>query len=112
MGKIICKKCGDSSYFIATYNGLYCNKCGTKHVRKAKPVPGLLDTFLSILTPLLSEVEEAVVEKESCDFCGITWEEIASTGRLGCAKDYSVFKDRLTPWLEHIHGSSQHKSSK
>lgn len=40
--------------------------------------------------------------------CGMTQEDFAKTGRLGCHKCYSVFADRLGPMLRRIHGNGKH----
>ena len=113
MTNIACRKCGDTGYFIATYSGLYCNKCGTKHLVDPPAPVDFLATLVSIVTPLfekeIREIKEILPGFERCPECGITWEEIAKDGRLGCANDYKVFEDKLSVWLLEIHGANQHK---
>jgi protein arginine kinase activator len=46
--------------------------------------------------------------KTRCPNCGITYMEFKSTGRLGCAMDYTVFKKALTPLLQRLHQADQH----
>lgn len=43
-----------------------------------------------------------------CPDCGMTIREFRSKGRLGCPKDYQVFKSQLEGLLEKIHGSARH----
>ena len=43
-----------------------------------------------------------------CPKCGIRFKKFRSQGRLGCAHDYELFRDRLEPLLESIHGERQH----
>ena len=43
-----------------------------------------------------------------CDGCGMTYGEIAKRGKVGCAKCYETFKDKLRPSLESIHGRTAH----
>lgn len=43
-----------------------------------------------------------------CPSCGCTFQEISRTGKVGCAKCYEVFYNRLLPNLERIHGKVQH----
>ncbi len=43
-----------------------------------------------------------------CPGCGVSFEEIARTGRVGCAKCYERFADRLTPTIEQIHGRASY----
>ena len=46
---------------------------------------------------------------EACPFCGMTYKEFRSRGRLGCPHDYEHFHDELIPLLESIHhGETQH----
>ncbi len=47
-------------------------------------------------------------EGPACPDCGITFKKFRTQGRLGCPKDYEIFRDRLIPLLESIHGASQH----
>ena len=43
-----------------------------------------------------------------CDNCGYTFEDIAHTGRVGCANCYDVFQDRLEPIIRRIQSSNHH----
>jgi protein arginine kinase activator len=43
-----------------------------------------------------------------CDFCGASFEDISSTGKVGCAKCYTTFYDRLLPSIQRIHGRTAH----
>ena len=43
-----------------------------------------------------------------CDNCGYTFEDIAHTGRVGCANCYDVFQDRLDPIIRRIQSSNHH----
>lgn len=43
-----------------------------------------------------------------CPVCGLSYAEFRAKGRVGCAKDYEVFRDELIPLLERIHGQTQH----
>lgn len=46
--------------------------------------------------------------KHKCPHCGLTYDEFKSVGRLGCPKDYEVFRQNLDPLLEKIQGGVQH----
>jgi len=54
--------------------------------------------------------EEEPVETaiRACPQCGITFKQFRSQGRLGCPRDYEVFREELIPLLESIHGETQH----
>ena len=43
-----------------------------------------------------------------CDNCGYTFEDIANTGKLGCANCYDVFEERLDPIIRKIQGANRH----
>lgn len=43
-----------------------------------------------------------------CKKCGSSFEEIVSSGMLGCDECYDTFKNRLSPLLQRIHGKSHH----
>lgn len=44
----------------------------------------------------------------ACPRCGITYAQFRQAGRLGCPEDYAVFRKMLVPFIERIHGSTQH----
>ncbi len=46
--------------------------------------------------------------KKSCSRCGHTHADFQSSGRLGCEKDYAVFRKELEPLLKRIHDSLRH----
>lgn len=43
-----------------------------------------------------------------CSDCGMSLEEFRKKGRLGCAKDYEVFKNHIGELLERVHGARSH----
>ena len=49
---------------------------------------------------------------ERCAMCGSSFEDIARSGRLGCAQCYQTFYDKLLPSLERIHGKTLHVGKK
>ncbi len=68
-----------------------------------------LDSFLPTLLSV-SPFEAPAPERleEACPLCGATKDDIIHSGRVGCAKCYSVFDDMLAPYIRRIHGSSEH----
>jgi protein arginine kinase activator len=46
--------------------------------------------------------------QQSCPECGISSMEVRNTGRLGCAKCFSVFELTLRPLLEDMHMGTTH----
>ncbi len=62
---------------------------------------------------LLNMLKESArrVRQESaltCPDCGMTFAEFRSKGRLGCPKDYEIFRQQLQPLLLRIHNAAQH----
>lgn len=45
---------------------------------------------------------------DTCQGCGMGWQEFANHNRFGCEQDYVAFEERLAPVLEQIHGESEH----
>ena len=43
-----------------------------------------------------------------CQFCGSSFEEIAKSGKVGCAHCYEEFYDELLPSIQRIHGRTNH----
>ncbi|MCR6543919.1 UvrB/UvrC motif-containing protein [Dehalobacterium formicoaceticum] len=46
---------------------------------------------------------------ERCENCGLTYDQFAEGGKLGCSNCYSVFQDKLNPLIRRIHSSEIHK---
>lgn len=43
-----------------------------------------------------------------CPSCGSSFEDIAKSGKVGCAQCYEVFYEELLPSLQRIHGRTGH----
>lgn len=54
----------------------------------------------------------ALAPERRCPNCGITFAQISKGGRVGCAKCYDVFYDRLLPSIKRIHGNTVHTGKK
>lgn len=55
-----------------------------------------------------SELEEALFGQQECPDCGIKFVDFRNNHRLGCSRDYDVFRNELIPLLENIHGETRH----
>ena len=44
----------------------------------------------------------------ACPDCGMSLDEFRKKGRLGCARDYEVFKSHIGDLLERVHGARAH----
>lgn len=43
-----------------------------------------------------------------CEECGTSLDEIAESGRIGCAACYKTFRAELMPTIQNIHGKASH----
>jgi len=44
----------------------------------------------------------------ACPDCGMSLDEFRKKGRLGCSRDYEVFKNHIGDLLERVHGARAH----
>ena len=65
--------------------------------------------FPELITP--SAGKRAIGAGKTCPLCGATVQDIARTGRAGCANCYSVFDSILEPAIRRIHGDASHTGS-
>ena len=56
----------------------------------------------------LPQTQSSEATEYTCPLCGIQFKEIAATGKVGCAKCYSVFSSRLAPLMRSVHGNNSH----
>lgn len=68
-------------------------------------IPNLLS---SIFGAGCSAAPTPPTELDGCPNCGMTFDDIRQTGKLGCSECYKVFEQELEPTLRRIHGNSQH----
>ena len=62
----------------------------------------------SFMRGFMGEPSFALATEKHCPNCGITFSQITKSGRVGCAKCYDVFYDRLIPSIKRIHGVTFH----
>lgn len=90
-----------------------CETCAREYLSTVE-VGGIPDDFALAAPkppaePSGGEEEEATeAGVRSCPYCGITFKQFRSQGRLGCPRDYEIFHEELVPLLESIHGETQH----
>lgn len=90
-----------------------CETCAQEYLNSVE-VGGSSDEFQA--EPVKSgakdaaaaEPDDAIDDSKTCPFCGITFKQFRSQGRLGCAHDYEIFHDELIPLLESVHSDTQH----
>ncbi len=102
-----CKKRTATAYVKRTVNGVttelhLCPVCAAK-----EEIDGGL---FNMLSGVFGETAATpgIGNTVRCGLCGRSFEEIAESGRLGCAECYKVFEKQLRPSLQRLHGSVRH----
>ena len=70
-------------------------------------LPGLFSAFFSD-TPFALTAAKTT----RCDNCGSSFNDIVNSGAVGCAHCYEVFRDKLMPSVQRIHGRVSHVGRK
>ena len=60
------------------------------------------------INQFFSQGLQPVRTKKVCDKCGMSLDDIMSTGKVGCDHCYDVFSGELSRSIEKIHGKSHH----
>ena len=81
-----------------------CESCAQKKGVTDPEGFSLADLFVK--KPSMKDKGKATLK---CPNCGLTTAEFRSSGRLGCANCYEVFKPLLLPMLEDMHEGTSHK---
>ncbi|MCE9532406.1 MAG: UvrB/UvrC motif-containing protein [Planctomycetes bacterium] len=88
-----------------------CEACAREHdlipdAKQELNVPALLQFLLN-----QKKGEKAKNEAIDlvCPHCGMKYAQFRTQGRLGCPKDYEVFRAALEPLLERIHRHVRHE---
>ncbi len=88
-----------------------CSECAAK-----MGYGNVFDSFFdigSLMSGFMGEPSTtALAPERKCPNCGITFAQISKGGRVGCAKCYDVFYDRLLPSIKRIHGNTVHTGKK
>ena len=103
-----CKKRPATVFYKQTVNGVseesaLCEKCASE-----MQIGNFFDNDLNFFGSLFDKRPARTSEQRVCDLCGSTFEQIAEDGKVGCARCYEIFADRLLPSIERIHGNSHH----
>ncbi len=88
-----------------------CEACAAKY--GDFPPPGAKDfTVNDFLKGIFGKpVEEQETPPPTglvCPNCGMTFEDFAHSGKIGCSVCYDTFRRQITPLLTRIHGASAH----
>jgi len=62
-------------------------------------------------TPYTSNMQSPFEIDEKCEVCGMTFNDIKRTGKIGCSNCYKTHSDKLLPIIKRIHGSTIHRGN-
>ncbi len=115
---MVCKKCGKneaSVYMRRTVNGesreiALCKACAESDPEVMKMMKGSMADELNFFGSLFDfpAVRGISTAKKQCSLCGSTYEDIASSGKVGCAGCYEAFKGQLASSIARLHGNVRH----
>lgn len=83
-----------------------CSSCAA-----ALGYAGLFSGFPFPFIPPLSGrgQTDAAYAVPRCETCGLTLEDVAGTSALGCPDCYRTFREKLTPYLNKLHGRAVYR---
>ncbi|MCL2813097.1 MAG: UvrB/UvrC motif-containing protein [Oscillospiraceae bacterium] len=118
---MMCEKCNKNTanvYLKNSVNGLFaeahlCSACA-REALYGQNYTGLTGgDFKSQLFDAFgfgkpAAMTESAPKNNKCPMCGLSFADIAQSGKAGCGKCYAAFKGELEPSVTRIHGTSKH----
>lgn len=105
-----CKKNQATTHISSTVNGIKIEKNLCSHCAAEEGFSEFGGGLFNMFSTMLGEANtiQSNNAAERCKLCGKTFDDIARSGRLGCACCYNTFAKQLSPSLKRIHGSIKH----
>jgi len=111
-----CKEKPASVHLIQVYDGQkienhLCDSCAAQkgglmyNLSQKFSLPNLLGGMFGSAYSIQVPSEDARVQ---CSNCGLTFQDIKQSGKLGCSECYRVYDKQLESSLRRIHGNTQH----
>jgi len=112
-----CKQKPATVHLTQMFNGKkievhLCEECAAKkggilfEVDNQFSISNLLSSFFGNNYSIQEITPDSNISR--CSNCGMSFQDISQTGKLGCAECYTVFEKELEPTLRRIHGNSKH----
>ena len=111
---MLCEKCGANTattHIRSVINGKVYERHLCSHCAASD---GYGDVKGNNLTQMLTSMFGDTVTLQSqnkvvrCGCCGTSFEDIADSGRCGCAECYTTFYEQLLPYFKRLHGDIKH----
>jgi protein arginine kinase activator len=93
----LCKDCAEERGFHSPFENL------------PFPLAEFVSGMVGSSKKTASKGEKLPVKPKVCSFCGMSFDEFAKSGRLGCGECYSAFRVELKDLLRKIHNSCDHR---
>ncbi|MBE6603822.1 MAG: hypothetical protein E7636_05810 [Ruminococcaceae bacterium] len=120
-----CEKCNEkeaSFFYEQTINGEkrsyhLCHTCAEEMGLITKGKAAFIEDPFSALFPagygnfigdIFGLPQSLGVKAKKCEGCGVTWQDIAKSGKVGCPLCYGTFGDELERSIRSIHGNVTH----
>ena len=122
-----CKKRTATVFYNENINGKtraysLCGECAAKLREKGslQDITSMIGSFADPFSALHDNLfggffgipaQKSVSGTKKCPTCGITYAEIAQSGKVGCPTCYTAFSDELSRTIQSIHGTTSHTGS-
>lgn len=120
-----CNKKKSTVFYRESINGRVralrlCADCA-EFLEQAGELEDMSIALTGVLSPFFSAVDSAagfplgITAKpgqgggRKCSFCGVSFDELAASGAIGCTRCYSAFAEELEPVLRAAHGENRHR---
>lgn len=109
---MLCEKCGKNhatTHIRTVVNGVLTEKnlCGYCAATEGYTVTAQT-SLAGMLASMFGESLGSIPNMKKCSICGATFNDIAESGKAGCAECYKIFDTELLPYLKRVHGSTKH----
>lgn len=110
---MLCDKCGKrpaTTHIHANIGGVTRDMNLCAYCASVMGYGSVFGGLGGLVGSLLEEqrAQEQKKEEKQCSCCGATFEEIAESGKMGCAACYETFAEQLAPTLHKMHGKTGH----
>ena len=115
---MLCEKCGKNlatTHIKTSINGVVeshhlCAQCAkmSAAVQNQFGLEDLLGSFFGETVKAIPHSDK----RKRCDGCGMCFDDIVQSGRVGCDRCYSTFLEQLLPSLQRMHGKAYHAGKK
>jgi protein arginine kinase activator len=118
---MICEKCNKNTANVHLKNDIngevsenhLCSACAEAlYGQTFMGLPGggefKSDFFNAFKLGKFTPLAGAAAKNNKCPMCGLSFSDIAQSGKAGCGKCYAAFKGELEPSVMRIHGTARH----